>query len=52
MTGGQVRTSTAAEASLDLSSLVMTCVVITHTDRLTCTIQCAQIIHKKQISSN
>lgn len=35
-TGGQERTSTAAEASLDLSSLKMSCVVITHTDRLTC----------------
>lgn len=41
-TGGQVRTSTAAEASFDLSSLQMSCVVITHTDRLTCTIQCRQ----------
>lgn len=37
-TGGQVRTSTVAEASLDLSSLEMSCVVITHTDRLTWTI--------------
>lgn len=36
-TGGQVRTSTAAEASFDLSSLQMSCVVITHTERLTCT---------------
>lgn len=36
MTGGHVRTSTAAEASFDLSSLQMSCVVITHTERLTC----------------
>lgn len=28
--------STAARASFDLSSLQMTCVVITHTERLTC----------------
>lgn len=38
-TGGQVRTSTAAEASFDLSSLQMSCVVMTHTERLTCKIQ-------------
>lgn len=44
-TGGQVRKSTAAEASFDLSSLLMSCVVITHTDRLTCMIQYRQYIY-------
>lgn len=36
---GQVLTSTAASASLDLSSRVMACVVSTHADLLTCRAQ-------------
>lgn len=35
-TGGHDRRSTTAAASLDLRSLLIACVVITHPERLTC----------------